>query len=115
MRRISRSEFTEAFPVVVPSWSIHGIETEPIRLERDAVVSGILKNDLVVGPGVKAIINGIIEGSLLVDTGAVAHITGIVKGNVDVRGAACIHGNVGSLKTADDAVLCLDNVLCASD
>ena len=108
MQRVSRPEFTERFPVLMPAWRIHGIQSQKVILERDAAVAGILEDGLEVRGGVKAIVHGIIKGSVLVETGAVVHLDGIVKGNVDVRGAACLSGIIGSLCAAEDAVICLD-------
>lgn len=108
MQRVSRPEFTERFPVLVPAWHIHGIQSQKITLERDASVTGILEDGLEVRAGVKAIVHGIINGSVLVEAGAVVHLDGIVKGNVEVRGAACLSGIIGSLQAAEDAVVCLD-------
>ncbi|MGA9418617.1 MAG: hypothetical protein WBV40_05660 [Candidatus Cybelea sp.] len=108
MQRVSRAEFTERFPVLMPAWHLHGIQSQKVILERDAAVSGILEDGLEVRGGVKAIVHSIIKGSVVVEAGAVLHFDGIVKGNVEVRGAACLSGIIGALRAAEDAVICLD-------
>lgn len=109
MLRISRADFTEKFPVQVAAFNIHGIQEESVIVESDVVVSGILKRDLVLREGTKAIVHGIIEGSMIIEEDAVVYFDGIVKHSVDVRGAACLQGLVGSLTASDDATVCLEN------
>jgi hypothetical protein len=46
---------------------------------------------------------------MVVESGAVVHFDGIVKHTVDVRGAACLEGLVGTLAVSDDATVCLEN------
>ncbi len=105
---VTRAEFAEKFPMLVPAHTIGGITTGTLTVDRDASVSGIVNGDLVVRKGAHVLVHGIVEGTVSIEAGAVAYVSGIVKTNVYVHGAACISGIVGNVIAGDAAVICVE-------
>lgn len=111
MRRLSRTDFTKEFPLVVPAWNITGIEHNRLEIDREAQVSGILESDLVIRTGARVLLTGIVGGSVTVEKDAVLYHTGIIKGNLNVSGAACVSGIIGRLQTDNDATIALEGLV----
>ncbi|MBV8637158.1 MAG: hypothetical protein JO322_03675 [Candidatus Eremiobacteraeota bacterium] len=108
MERLTREEFVERFPLVVPAHTVRGVMKDAVVIDRDSAFAGIVEGDLVLRSGAKALGHGIVTGNLTVERGAVLYYDGIVKGTLHVSGAACVSGIFDSLHIDDDASVSID-------
>ena len=103
MERMSREEFVERFPLVVPAYVVRGIHKDAVVIDRNAMFGGLAEGDVIIRAGARVIGHGIITGNLTVEDNAVLYYDGIVKGKVSVRGAACLMGIFESFEAIEGA------------
>ncbi len=103
MERLTREQFVERFPLVVPAHMVRGIHEDAVTIDRDADFGVIVHANLIVRSGVKTLGRGIVTGDFIVEPDALVYFDGIVKGCMRVDGRACLKGIFGSIEAADDA------------
>ncbi len=103
MERLTREQFVERYPLIVPAYVVRGIHKDTVVIDRNATFGGIVEGDVIVRSGAGVIGHGIITGNLTVEKNAVLYYDGIVKGKVRVNGAACLMGLFESFEAHEGA------------
>lgn len=63
-----------------------GIVDGELRVDRDAIVSGMVSGSVTVATGCRATVSGIVSGDLIVEQDAAVEMSGILSGRIINRG-----------------------------
>lgn len=61
---------------------ISGIVDQPLSIESDTEVSGIVNRSITVRAGCHLLLSGMVEGDIIVEPGARLDVTGMVGGRI---------------------------------
>ncbi|GAA3718762.1 hypothetical protein GCM10022268_28800 [Sphingomonas cynarae] len=61
---------------------ISGILDQPLSIESDTEVSGIVNGSITVRAGCHLLLSGMVEGDIIVEPGARLDVTGMVSGRI---------------------------------
>lgn len=92
MERLTREQFVERFPLLVPALAVRGVQKTDLIIDRSSMLAGLVQGNVTVRAGAGVIGHGIITGDLTVEANAILYFDGIVKGKVHILGAACVMG-----------------------
>ncbi len=106
MQRITRTEFESRFPRRRPVDRLDGIVRDPIRIERDTDVAGVIEAPLTIDGAAHVIVTGVVEGPITVGPDAVLWCEpGLVEGAITVHGAAYLTATVGRVRGERQATI----------
>jgi hypothetical protein len=88
MHRLSLPEFERRFPRRPSAAVIDGIVTEPVHIEQDTTITGLVEAPVVVRSGAQVVVTGLVDGPVHVEEDAVLWVHGLVDGRIRVEGAA---------------------------
>ena len=106
LKYVTKEEFEERYPRKDQGPEITTIYPGNLTVDRNMVIAGIVKGDMLVKSGMQAVVTGVVKGNLLAEIDSVVFLSGAVEGDLKLDGNAFIAGFVkGQVNGSEDACL----------